>query len=155
MKPLARVHPPKQRINPMEPYPRMIRKLSKKRKRFFELAKRAAMESSYGKLRHGAVIVKGGNIVSFAFNKPNHSQFGQRFREGNKGHATQHAEIGAILGLPRSATAGSDVYVVRINNDCDFRLSKPCPMCEEALRFVGVKRAFYTIDKDHYDYHKI
>ena len=139
----------------MESDPRKIKKLSKSRKRYFDLAKRAAMESTYGKLRHGAVVVKGGSVVSFGFNKSNHCQFGQRFRHMDKGPATQHAEISAILGLPRSATQGADVYVVRINNDCDWRMSKPCPMCEQALRFVGVKRVFYTTGDKHYDYHRV
>ena len=139
----------------MESDPRKIRKLSKTKKRYFDLAKRAAMESSYGKLRHGAVVVKGGSVVSFGFNKSNHCQFGQRFRHMDKGPATQHAEISAILGLPRSATQGADVYVVRINNDCDWRMSKPCPMCEQALKFVGVKRVFYTTGDKHYDYHRV
>jgi tRNA(Arg) A34 adenosine deaminase TadA len=139
----------------MEYDPKRIRKLSKTKKRYFDLAKRAAMESSYGKLRHGAVVVKGGSVVSFGFNKSNHCQFGQRFRHMDKGPATQHAEISAILGLPRSATQGADVYVVRINNDCDWRMSKPCPMCEQALRFVGVKRVFYTTGDKHYDYHRV
>ena len=139
----------------MEYDPKRIRKLSKTKKRYFDLAKRAAMESSYGKLRHGAVVVKGGSVVSFGFNKSNHCQFGQRFRHMDKGPATQHAEISAILGLPRSATQGADVYVVRINNDCDWRMSKPCPMCEQALKFVGVKRVFYTTGDKHYDYHRV
>ena len=139
----------------MECDPKKIRKLSKTKKRYFDLAKRAAMESTYGKLRHGAVVVKGGSVVSFGFNKSNHCQFGQRFRHMDKGPATQHAEISAILGLPRSATQGADVYVVRINNDCDWRMSKPCPMCEQALKFVGVKRVFYTTGDKHYDYHRV
>jgi tRNA(Arg) A34 adenosine deaminase TadA len=71
------------------------------------------------------------------------------------GEATQHAEISAILGMPRKATQGADMYVVRINNFCEWRMSKPCCMCEEALRFVGVKRVFYTLDDEHYDCYKI
>ena len=138
-------------ITDSEGNPKRIRKLSKTRKRYFDLAKRAAMESTYGKFRHGSVIVKGGSVVSFGFNKSNHCQFGQRFRRMDKGHATQHAEISAILGLPRSSTQGADIYVVRINNECDWRMSTPCPMCEEALRFVGIRRAFYTVDGKHYD----
>ena len=139
----------------MESELRKIKRLSKSRKRYFDLAKRAAMESTYGKLRHGAVVVKGGSIVSFGFNKANHCQFGKRFRQTDKGHATQHAEISAILGLPRSATQGADIYVVRINNDCDWRMSKPCPMCEQALKFVGARRVFYTVDERHYDSHRL
>lgn len=139
----------------MEDGPKVIQKTSKKKQRWFDLAKRAACESVYGNIRHGAVVVKGGSVVSFGFNKSNHSAFGKRFRNPNKGHATQHAEISAILGLPRSATEGADIYVVRVNKECCWRMSKPCPMCEEALRFVGIRRAFYTVDGKHYDSCKI
>mgnify|MGYP003631208490 CR=1 FL=1 len=135
----------------MECDPKKIRKLSKSRKRYFDLAKRAAMESTYGKLRHGAVVVKGGSIISFGFNKANHCQFGKRFRHRNKGDATQHAEISAILGMPQ----GADLYVIRINNFCQWRMSKPCNMCEETLKFVGVRRVFYTLDGKHYDCYRI
>lgn len=141
-------------VNIMEINP--INKSSKKKRRWFDLAKRAACESTYGNIRHGAIVVKGGKIVGFGFNKSNHTQFGQRFRCPNKGHATMHAEINAILGLPRSTTEGADIYIVRVNKVHQWRMSKPCPMCEEALRFVGVKRAFYTLeDGKHYGSHKI
>ena len=139
----------------MDCEPKKISKLGKSRRRYFDLATRAALESSYGKLRHGAVIVKGGSVVSFGFNKANYCQFGSRFRPKDMGDATQHAEISAILGMPRKATQGADMYVVRINNFCEWRMSKPCCMCEEALRFVGVKRVFYTLDDEHYECYKI
>ena len=116
----------------MSQVPRIIGKLSQRRRRILDLAKRAAMESTYGKLRHGAVVVKGGSIISFGFNKDSH-----------------------ILGLPRSATEGADLYVVRINNKCQWRMSKPCPMCEQVLKFVGVRRVFYTIDGKHYDCYRL
>ena len=80
----------------MECDPKKIRKLSKSRKRYFDFYKRAAIQSTYGKLRHGAVVEKCGSIVSFGFNKANHCQFGKRFRHSDRGDATQHAEISAI-----------------------------------------------------------
>jgi len=46
----------------------------------------------------------------------------------------------------RNKTEGADVYVARIGKKGDFKMSKPCPMCESALRYVGVKRVIYTID---------
>lgn len=133
-----------------------IKSASQRQQRFFELAKRAALESIYGKLRHGAVIVKGGSIVSFGFNKSNHCQFGNRFRNNLiNGHATQHAEISAVLGMPRASTEGADIYVVRVNNQGKWRMSKPCSMCEDALKFVGVKRVFYTTSEKDYDSHRL
>ena len=123
----------------------LITNASKKTQRNLELAKRVASSSTYGKLKHGAVLIKGGNVVSVAFNKPDFTKFGNRFRNNYTcGLATTHAEIGAILGLARSTTEGTTIFVVRVNNHGDYRMSKPCPMCEDVLKFVGVKKVIYT-----------
>ena len=49
--------------------------------------------------------------------------------------------------MDRSVTQGATIYVVRINKEGQPRMSKPCPMCESALKHVGVKRVVYT-DRD-------
>ena len=129
-----------------------ISQSSKKTQRYFELARRMAKESTYGKLRHGAVLVKGGRVVSVGFNKGSYCAFGQRFRDIHKyGHATQHAEISAILGISAKVTQGASIYVARINNENKFRMSKPCCMCHEVMEFVGVKKVCYTTGEDSYD----
>ena len=92
-------------------------KKTKKTQRYLELAKNTARQSKYGKIRHGAVLVKGGSIINISHNKSNFSAFGNRFRKYDCGHATHHAELGCILGLDRSKTSGSVIYVVRINKD--------------------------------------
>ena len=103
-----------------------------------------AEQSNYGKFRHGAVLVKGNSVRSVSCNKHRHCSFGARFRKEGYGEATLHAELGAILGMDRSTTQGSDVYVARINREGEARISKPCPMCEAAMRHVGVRRVYYT-----------
>ena len=115
-----------------------------KNKRYIEFAKRVAEQSSYGKFRHGAVLVKGNSVRSISCNKHRHCSFGARFRKEGYGEATLHAELGAILGMDRSTTQGSTVYVARINKEGEARISKPCPMCEAAMRHVGVRRVYYT-----------
>ena len=115
-----------------------------KNQRYIEFAKRVAEQSNYGKFRHGAVLVKGNSVRSVSCNKHRHCSFGARFRKEGRGEATLHAELGAILGVDRSTTRGSTVYVARINREGEGRISKPCPMCESALRHVGVKRVVYT-----------
>ena len=115
-----------------------------KNKRYIEFAKRVAEQSNYGKFRHGAVLVKGSSVRSVSCNKHRHCSFGARFRKEGDGEATLHAELGAILGIERSTTQGSDVYVARINKEGKARISKPCPMCEAAMRHVGVRRVYYT-----------
>ena len=117
---------------------------SKKTKRYFEIAKKAAENSTYGNIRHGAILVKGGRILNISFNKENFSSFGSRFRKPDTGNATVHAEIGAVSGIPRKHTYGADLYVVRVGKNGQFQMSKPCDMCRSVLRHVGIKRVFYT-----------
>jgi len=76
----------------------LIKNTSKKTQRTLELARRVASNSTYGRLKHGAVLLKGGNVINVAFNKPDFTKFGNRFRNNYTcGIATTHAEIGAIL----------------------------------------------------------
>jgi len=112
--------------------------------RYLNLAKNIAWQSTYGKIKHGAVLVKGGSVINTCHNKDKFCSFGARFRVPGRGRATIHAELGCILGLPRNATVGADIYVCRVNRQGDFRNSKPCAMCHEALKHVGVKRVYYT-----------
>lgn len=123
--------------------------------RYFELARNAASNSVYGKLRHGAVLVRGGSIINVAFNKDDYTSFAHRFRPHGCGPATRHAEAECILGLSRSQTAGSDMFVCRINNQGEFRMSKPCSMCHAILKNVGIKRVFYTTNHDGIEMYKI
>ena len=48
--------------------------------RYLELAKNEARQSKYGKLRHGAVLVRGGSIINTCFNKDKFCSFGNKFR---------------------------------------------------------------------------
>lgn len=119
-----------------------------RKKRLVELAKRIAERSEAPDYKHGAVLFKGGTVLNVSVNKNRYARFGKRFRRRDCGHATHHAELGCILGLDRTTTRGSDLYVVRIGKAGELRLSKPCEMCEAVLRHVGVKRVFYSIDQE-------
>tara|TARA_Y100000310_G_scaffold234485_1_gene237467 strand:+ start:2513 stop:2908 length:396 start_codon:yes stop_codon:yes gene_type:complete len=118
--------------------------VSNRTKRILDLAKRVAQNSEHDSFKHGAVLVKGGSVLNVAHNKDQFNRFGNRFRDRGCGHATHHAELGAVLGLDRNLTQGSTIYVVRINKEGVFRNSKPCDMCHEVLKFVGVKKAVFT-----------
>jgi len=115
-----------------------------KSKRYISLAKKVAEQSNYGKFRHGAVLVRGSSVRNMACNKHRHCHFGKRFREAQTGNATLHAELGVILGMDRAITQGATVYTTRVNKEGHSRMSKPCPMCESAMRHVGIKRVVYT-----------
>tara|TARA_R100000008_G_C3550595_1_gene150180 strand:+ start:239 stop:643 length:405 start_codon:yes stop_codon:yes gene_type:complete len=127
-----------------------MRNATKKQKRYVDLATRMADQSNFklGKFRHGAVLVKGGNILNASYNKNNYCSFGNRFRDPKTGNATLHAEIGTVLGLDRSVTRGSSVYVVRINKKSEYRLSKPCEMCCAVLKHCGVSKIYYSTSEE-------
>jgi len=115
--------------------------------RYMQAAKKLAACSQFPDSRHGAVLVRGGSIINTSYNKNNFCSFGKRFQKTHSGRTTVHAELGAILGLDRSITTGATLYVARIGRTSDeFRMSKPCSMCEAALRHVGIKRVVYTVD---------
>lgn len=122
-------------------------KLSHKKRRYIELAKRIADQSEFKEYRHGAVLVRGGSVLNTSCNKNKYRAWGERFRKKQCGHATHHAELGCVLGLDRSITEGATMYVVRIGKAGNLRNSKPCPMCEAALEYVGVKKVVYS-DED-------
>ena len=115
-----------------------------KKNRYIEYAKKIAAKSECGKFRHGAVLVKGNSVRNISCNKHRHCSFGKRFRKAELGEATLHAELGAILGMDRTTTAGATVYVARINKRGESRNSKPCSMCQAAMRYVGIRRVVYT-----------
>ncbi len=125
-----------------------IEKLGGCKARFVELAGRSAQQSCYGNIQHGAVLVKGGSVLNVANNKDNYCSFGMRFRERGTGTATLHAELACILNLDRRITAGGTVYVVRVGKSGKYKMSKPCPMCEAALKYVGVNRVYYSTDDE-------
>ena len=113
-----------------------------------ELAKCLAEQSDYGKFKHGAVLVQGGSVLNCSYNKDSYNSFGSRFRSINEGQATLHAELGCVLGIPRPKTTGATVYVARVNRFGEERISKPCNMCQNVLKHVGVKRVVYTTDNE-------
>ena len=123
--------------------------------RFLGLAKNMAWQSTYGKLKHGAVLVKGGSVINTCYNKDKFCSFGAKFRDSNRSHATIHAELGCILGISRNVTTGADIYVCRVNRKGEFRNSKPCAMCHEALKHVGVKRVYYTGEEGTIEMYKL
>ena len=53
---------------------------TKKVRRYFDLARNVAFSSVYGKIRHGALLTKGGSVINTCYNKDKFCSFGTRFR---------------------------------------------------------------------------
>jgi len=123
--------------------------------RYFEAARAQAANSDYGKLRHGAVLVKGGSVIRSAYNKDDFTSFADRFRPQGCGPATRHAETECVSGLSKEQTTGADIFVCRINNQGEFRMSKPCKMCHSIMKSAGIKRVFYTTNYGGIEMYKL
>jgi diaminohydroxyphosphoribosylaminopyrimidine deaminase/5-amino-6-(5-phosphoribosylamino)uracil reductase len=108
----------------------MQTQISAKTFRFIEIAEKIARSQSNGVQRHGAVIVKGGNIVGSGAN---------RYTTGT------HAEVCALgQGAWLNKLRGATIYIVRIRRDRRFGLSAPCIECQKMLRKYGIRKIYYT-----------
>lgn len=124
------------------------RKPTSRERRMLKLAAKQASNSEFPTFKHGAVLAKGASILNLGVNKNQFHSFAARFRDVPC-HATIHAELSCILGVDRESTLGSTVYVVRINPQGEWRMSKPCCMCQAAMKHVGIKKVIYSVDKKH------
>lgn len=120
--------------------------------KFFEIAKNEAKKSEY-QFRHGAVMIRGGNIITSSFNKARPVNFAHKHHHNNNG--SLHAEIGCVLNIEKEKTKGCDIYVVRITKTNDFVISRPCEMCQIICGEMGIKRIYYSIANNEFAYIKL
>lgn len=120
------------------------KELSKKEKRFLQKALELS-ELSSCHFKHGAIIVRNGNVVSVGINYLINDPY---FLEDSVAaeHAAVHAEVAALNSCRKADLEGATIYVARSNKKGDPMMSKPCPRCQKALKKRGVKKVCYTID---------
>ena len=115
-------------------------RLSQKQSRMLEFATRVA-ETTDTNSKHGAVIVRGGRVLAVGTSKWRNRNVPPII--GYNPHVTVHAEIDALSRLVDAK--GATIYIARVNNQGDTRMSRPCETCERALNDAGVKRVVYTV----------
>jgi tRNA(Arg) A34 adenosine deaminase TadA len=107
------------------------------------VAIKEALNSKY-KHRIGAVIVKGGRILSVGHNKVGH-----RAKHGIW-ESSVHAEIHAISKLLKpkyhDKLQGCKIFVARVKKSGQIGLAKPCPCCLSFIKSVGIREIIYTTD---------
>ena len=90
--------------------------------------------------RHGCVILNPqGQVVAEAYNRPFDGE-----------HIfSLHAEASALAILKKRGqryASKCTLYVVRVCKQNTTQMSKPCPMCTDAINKSGIKRVFYTVN---------
>jgi deoxycytidylate deaminase len=92
-------------------------------------------------MKHGAVIVKGGSVISVGINKSrNHPTIVSS--EHIKTHCSVHAEVDAMRKVKN--LKGATIYVARVNRRGQDRMSRPCDSCSRAIRESGIRKVIYT-----------
>lgn len=108
----------------------------------FRIASRQSDKATGVKHKLGAVIVKGGRVLSTGHNEIRYSRFIRQ--------TTVHAEEAAIIKLLSShslhSLSGSDIYISRTTPGGYSGLARPCSRCMDLIKSVGIKRIHYTTD---------
>lgn len=103
----------------------------------------------YDKWRLGAVIVKGGNVVSKGHSRllsdPSVCDFSHFVVPPR---VSLHAEIDALRGVNNAS--GGVVYVARMGRNGKIAMARPCANCEGALVDARIKRVVYTIGPNEF-----
>lgn len=130
--------------------------------KFLKMAFQHSMDHDYGDLEYNlcAIIVRGGSVLSVGFNKRQTNGFVEHYTDKIRGinrewHISTHAEMDAVLqARNKTDLRGAKIYVIRKHLNFQkadvFGMSRPCNICENVLKAYGVKKAYYTIDDNHY-----
>lgn len=122
-------------------YPKeRCRALSNSERGWLQIATKLA-ETSAERFKHGAIVVLGGAVQGLGINKNTLDPYIYK----NYPKMSVHAEEAALRRCTR--TQGATIYVSRVNNRGQQKMSRPCPKCMKLLIQAGVKRIVYTIDQ--------
>lgn len=135
--------------------------MNKRDYRYFEMARREALKSTFGKFPMGAVVVYKGHIIGRGYNMSKTSPEQKKYNKyrnfnkcGNKPviHST-HAEIAALKSIPYPIQESIDwskvkIYVFRIcaGKKLQQGMARPCKGCIAAIRDKGIRKIFYSTD---------
>ena len=110
----------------------------------FRVASKEAKKSPHKQHKLGAVVEKGGRILSTGFNELRPSSVTKT--------PTLHAEASAILKLLKKRRLhdlfGADLYVTRYTRGGSVGLARPCVACMDLIRSVGISHVHYTTSHD-------
>ena len=67
-----------------------------------------------------------------------------------------HAEIKCLRNAPQEKIEGSTLYVWRLRNDNgQWGMAKPCPICQEEIRQVGIKKVYYSTNEGNFEFMRL
>lgn len=142
--------------------------LSKKDYRFFEFARREAINSDYKKIHIGCVIVYKGHIIGKGSNSTKTDTIQKKYNNYRNFNNVKkpvshsiHAEIAALKSISYPIQSNIDwkkvsVYIYRIclGKALGRGIARPCQGCMKALKDIGIQHIYYSTE-DGFAYEKI
>ena len=136
--------------------------ISKRDHLYFKVAKAMAKLSTHAKCRVGAVVIKGGEVLSIACNtlKSHPMQRKYNVHRGITGdHKHQHhlhAEINTLLKVKdKRKLKGAALYIVRVKRKGENAIARPCPACLNYIKHETPIVDCYYSTEDSYSYEKV
>ena len=120
--------------------------VSRRQQSFVQYALQLA-ETSTCRQRHGAVVVKGGSVLSRGINKIHNcpSIFPDTEQDNPSiDRISTHAEEAALRMVSPDSARGATLYVARVLKDGTPGYSKPCPRCQSLIDSMGIKKVVYS-----------
>lgn len=106
--------------------------------RWLNYALDQAVTAPHSQWRVGAVIVRGGSVLSTGVNRYRNHPSKVMSLEG----VSYHAEEVAIRRAGN--VAGATIYVARMTRSGYIGMAKPCERCQEMLDEYGIRTAIWT-----------
>ena len=120
------------------------------KQKWFETARAVAMTGvgtgPRRSFRHGAVLVKKNRVVSVGLNSMKTHPILSRFTLW----PYMHAESNAIIRHGLDNCEGLGLYVVRIDRNNDYMMSKPCRACRGLIEQAGLSDTYYTDERGRF-----
>lgn len=120
--------------------------------KYFEVAKAVSKLSDFKRIHIGCVIAQGKHIIATGQNTnkthPIQKEYNRyRFEGDCRGNGSLHAEMMAILSLPKGIDTRKVVlYTYREDRFGNMHNSRPCRACMQKIRELGIKTIGYTTD---------
>ncbi len=97
----------------------------------------------------GAILVRGGSVISTGTNKRKTDPIVQRLsheiRELKPYRRCTHAELDCICRIPEEQTRGAVLYVARVTKNMVAANAEPCPICKHQLFIAGIRKVHFTV----------
>jgi deoxycytidylate deaminase len=116
------------------------------------LASKIAAKSHFRRARVGAVIVKSGRVLATGCNRIGHSKYLRNRPYPESVHAEQQAVLQLLKQRRLNDLAGSTIYISRILSNGSTANSRPCCVCANLLKAVGIRNVVYTADSGVSEY---